>query len=423
VYDSELPVIIIGAGPYGLSIAAHLDSLGIAFKIFGEPMQSWRECMPRGMHLKSEGFASDLYQPAGELSLRKYCEREGLPYRDIGDPVPVERFIAYGMAFQARFVPQLERKAVRAVRREGNGFVVVTATGESHRARRIVVATGITHFGWVPPPLENQPPELISHSSAHADPARFKGRRVGVIGGGSSAIDTAALLHEAGAAVEVIARRQTIAFHNRTVEPRPLLQRIKAPWSGLGLGWRSRLCTDAPLLFHAMPERFRLLIVKRHLGPAPGWFMKDRVIGRFPLHLGTSISRAEVRDGRIRIGIERHSGGSDTREFEHVIAATGYRPEIRRLPFLDPALLEGTKTAEGTPVLDRNFQSSVPGLYYVGLASANSFGPLVRFAFGAGFTARHLSRHLAVALQKGADPSRALTRSAGGVTETQVERS
>lgn len=423
MYDSELPVIIVGAGPYGLSIAAHLHALGIAFKIFGEPMHSWRACMPRGMHLKSEGFASDLYQPAGELSLREYCQNEGLPYRDIGDPVPIERFIAYGMAFQARFVPQLERTEVRLIRKEGNGFIVLTSTGETHRARRVIVATGITHFGWVPEQLERQPPELVSHSSAHAEPARFKGRRVGVIGGGSSAIDTAALLHEAGAAVEVIARREAIVFHNRTAEPRPLLERVRAPWSGLGIGWRSRLCTDAPLLFHAMPERFRLVVVKRHLGPALGWFMKERVVGRFPLHLGTSISRVEARDGRIRIGFERRSGGSDTRDFEHVIAATGYRPEIRRLPFLDPALVQGTKTVEGTPVLDRNFQSSVPGLYYVGLAAANSFGPLLRFAFGAGFTARHLSRHLAAVARKGAASGRMATRSTGTVSETQVERS
>lgn len=357
-------------------------------------MRSWRECMPRGMLLKSEGFASDLYHPAGELSLRKYCEQQGLPYQDIGDPVPVERFIAYGLAFQAKLVPQLERKEVRLVRKEGNGFVVLTSSGETHRARRVVVATGITHFGWVPPQLEGHPPELVSHSSAHVELSRFKGRHVGVIGGGSSAIDTAALLHEAGAAVEVIARRQAIAFHNRTAEPRPLLQRVMAPWSGLGIGWRSRLCTDAPLLFHAMPERFRLLVVKRHLGPAPGWFMKERVVGRFPLHLGTSIRGVEACDGRIRLRIDRQSGGSDTLEFEHVIAATGYRPEIRRLPFLDPALVERTKTVEGAPILNRNFESSVPGLYYVGLASANSFGPLVRFAFGAGFTARRLTRHL-----------------------------
>lgn len=423
MHDSQLPVIVIGAGPYGLSIAAHLQALGIPFKIFGEPMQSWRECMPRGMLLKSEGFASDLYHPSGELSLRKYCAREGLPYRDIGEPVPVERFIEYGLAFQAKLVPQLERKEVRMVRQDGDGFAVLTSNGETHRARRVVMATGITHFGWMPSQLEDLPPQLVSHSSAHVELAGFKGRRVGVVGGGSSAIDIAALLHEAGADVEVIARRQAIAFHDRTAEPRPLLKRIMAPWSGLGIGWRSRLCTDAPLLFHAMPERFRLLVVKRHLGPAPGWFMKERVVGRFPLHLGSSIRQVEARDGRVRMRIDGPAGGSNTLEYEHVIAATGYRPEIRRLPFLDRALLAATRTVEGAPVLDRNFESSVPGLYYVGLASANSFGPLVRFAFGAGFTARRLTGHLAVVARRGAALGSVAPGASGGVSQAQVERS
>jgi thioredoxin reductase len=423
VHDSELPVIIIGAGPYGLSIAAHLGALGIAFKIFGEPMRSWRECMPRGMLLKSEGFASDLYHPAGELSLRRYCQDAGLPYRDIGQPVPVEKFIAYGLAFQERFVAQLERNEVRLVRREGDGFAILTATGETHRARRVILATGITHFGWLPPQLENRSPELVSHSSAHVDLSRFAGRRVGVVGGGSSAIDIAALLHDTGASVEVIARRQTIAFHDHTPEPRPLLRRIMAPWSGLGVGWRSRLCTDAPLLFHAMPERFRLTVVRRHLGPAPGWFMKERVVGKFPLHLGAAIAGVEARDGRVRVRIGRQAGASDMREFDHVIAATGYRPEVHRLPFLDPALVQQTRTVEGTPVLDRNFESSVPGLYYVGLASANSFGPLVRFAFGAGFTARRLTRHLRAVLGRGSSPARSRPDHPVSSADTQVERS
>jgi hypothetical protein len=162
-----------------------------------------------------------------------------------------------------------------------------------------------------------------------------------------------------------------------------------------------------------MPERFRLLVVQRHLGPAPGWFMKERVVGRFPLHLGGSIRALESHDGTVRVRIDRQGEASAMLEFEHVIAATGYRAEIRRLPFLDRALLEGTRTVEGTPVLDRNFESSVPGLYYVGLASANSFGPLVRFAFGARFTAQRLTRHLQAVSRAGASDGEAVAESSG----------
>lgn len=399
MHDSVLPVAVIGAGPYGLSIGAHLRELRVPFRIFGDPMESWREAMPRGMLLKSEGFASNLYDPAAQCTLERYCSEQSLPYAAVGDPVPIERFVAYGMEFQKRCVPELEPRKVRALGRDPRGFSLTTDAGETLVARRVVVATGIAHFGYVPPQLAACPPELLSHSSAHSDLTPFHGRRVAVIGGGSSAIDIAGLLHEAGAEVQVVARRAAIAFHEPTVEPRPLLQRILAPRSGLGLGWRSRLCTDAPLVFHAMPESFRLRVVRRHLGPAPGWFMKERVVGRFPLHLGCALQGVEAKGATAVLHIESAAHEKRTIPADHVIAATGYKPEVTRLPFLTEPLRGEIATADGAPVLDRNFACSIPGLYFIGLASANSFGPLSRFAFGAGFTATRLSRHLAASLR------------------------
>jgi thioredoxin reductase len=398
VYKAEVPVAVIGAGPYGLSIAAHLNALRVPFRIFGEPMQSWREHMPRGMSLKSEGFASSLADAQDSFTLSRYCEGAGLPYKHVGDPVPVERFVAYGLEFQRRFVPQLERHEIRRLSGQRGGFTLVTSAGEELSAGRVVVATGISHFGYMPPELEGLPPELLSHSSAHAEVERFRGRTVAVLGAGSSAVDLAALLHEAGADVHLIARRQAIAFHDRPVEPRSLIERIRAPRSGLGIGWRSRLCTDAPLLFHSMPEDFRLRVVKRHLGPAPGWFMRDRVVGRFPLHLETTIGAAQPKDGQLRLTLRGKVGTTAVLEVAHLIAATGYKPAIKRLPFLDDGLRGRIATADEAPVLNRRFECSVPGLYWVGLASANSFGPLARFAYGARFTARRLTRILAASV-------------------------
>lgn len=394
MHDSELPVAIVGAGPYGLSLAAYLRARRIPFRIFGEPMLSWRQHMPRGMLLKSEGFASSLYDAEDSFTLERYCTGLGLPYQDIGDPVPVERFCDYGLEFQRRLVPELERHEVRSIATRSRGFSLGLSTGETLTAQHVIVATGITHFAYLPPELEHQPPELVSHSSFHADLSGFRGRAVAVIGAGSSAIDTAVLLHEAGAQVRVVARREAISFHEPPVEPRPLLQRILEPRSGLGTGWRSRLCTDAPLLFHVMPESFRIRVVKRHLGPAPGWSMKERAVGRFPLHLGTSINRVTVGNGGVSLELARRSGGSESVTVDHVIAATGYKPALRRLPFLDPGILSRIRTADEAPVLNRHFESSIAGLYCVGLASANSFGPLTRFAYGARFTARRLARYL-----------------------------
>jgi hypothetical protein len=182
------------------------------------------------------------------------------------------------------------------------------------------------------------------------------------------------------------------------MEPRPRLQRILYPRSGLGTGWRSRLCTDAPLLFHAMPLQFRLKVVQKHLGPAGGWFSREKLIGSVPVRVGTDITTAVVRDGRVHLACHQQELGENNVVVDHVIAATGFRVAMRRLSFLDAALRDSLRCVEDTPVLKSNFEASVPGLYFVGLASANSFGPLVRFAYGAGFTARQLGRSLKKAL-------------------------
>jgi thioredoxin reductase len=396
-------LVIIGAGPYGLSIAAHLRKTKLTFRIFGTPMQSWRKQMPKGMLLKSDGFASSLYDPDSSFTLRHYCQEMHLPYADVGLPVPLEVFSAYGLEFQKRFVPNLEETDITSVRRNASGFELTTQGGETMVARQVIVAAGITHFGYLPPFLADLPREYVTHSSQHYDLSSFRGKKVAVIGAGASAVDIAALLNEAGSQVQLVARRKEIAFQTKSKEPRPLLQRLRNPRSGLGVGWRSRLCTDAPLLFHVMPRDFRFRVVQRHLGPAPGWFVREKVVGKFPLHLGCSIEGAVVEDGMVHLKLVERDGSSAGLTFDHVIGATGFQVSVSRLAFLDSSLRQQIHTIDDTPVLSRNFETSVPGLYMVGLASANSFGPLTRFAYGAKFTARHISRSLSRSSAKKAE--------------------
>jgi len=387
---------IIGAGPYGLSIAAHLKARGVDFRIFGSPMHTWRTHMPKGMLLKSDGFASCLYDPDSSYPLGRYCQEHGIPYADLGLPVHLETFAAYGEEFQKRFVPELEDKLVVSIGRSLAGFDIRLEDGELIAARRIVAAVGISHFQYVPPVLSALPEEFVTHSSRHTSFDRFKGRDVTVIGAGASAVDVAALLHQAGACVQLVARKPVVAFHDPPGPiPRPLLERVRKPTTGLGPGWRSLFCTKAPLLFHAMPQRFRLEVVRRHLGPAAGWFVKDLVVGHVAFHLGFSVAEANLRNGQVQLRLASNDGAQRTLVTDHVIAGTGYQVDLQRLAFLNAELLEEIRSVENTPVLSRNFESSVPGLYFVGTTSANSFGPMARFAYGAGFTARRLSRCLA----------------------------
>lgn len=392
-------VAVIGAGPYGLSLAAHLRARRIDFRVIGTPMQTWRTHMPHGMHLKSDGFASNLYDPDRAFPLSRFCAERNLPYADLGLPVPLDMFCAYGLAFQKRFVPQLETKILASLRRLPGRFMLTLANGEVFAARKVVLALGIDYFRHVPPELAALPPELCTHAAAHAALGRFRNRRVLVIGAGASAVDLAVLLHEAGADVQLVARRREIDIHTKLQLPRPLWERLRFPVSGIGPSWRSRFFTDAPLLFHCLPEEKRLGIVSRYLGPAAGWFMRER-FANVRAATGCRLAGATVERGRTRVECMGPDGAARSFSADHVIAATGYRVDLRRIPVLSDELRAALRTVEHTPILSARYESSVPGLYFIGPASANAFGPAMRFAFGARTTAPWVARAVARSLRR-----------------------
>jgi len=390
---------IIGAGPYGLSVAAHFRQRGIPFRIFGRPMDSWLAHMPKGMMLKSDGFASDIYDPESAFTLRQFCAERGIEYADSGVPVRVDTFAAYGLAFKDRMVPDLEDKLVVSVDRLADGFRMELQDGETFQARNVVLAVGITHFDYVPENLAHLPAEFLSHSACHREVEPFRGKDVVVIGGGSSAMDLAGLLGEAGAKVQMVSRRTELKFHSQpTGKPRSRWQQIRHPQSGLGPGMRSRFFADALGAFYYLPERIRIEAVRRSLGPSGGWFIRDKVIGKAPLHLGCTPLGAEVRNGNVHLRVRAQDGKEKELVTGHLIAATGYKVNLERLQFLSADIRSKVDVVNGAPVLSSSFESSIPGLYFAGVAAANSFGPVMRFAFGAGFAARTLTRALAKSL-------------------------
>jgi cation diffusion facilitator CzcD-associated flavoprotein CzcO len=392
---------IIGAGPYGLSVAAHLREHGIPFRIFGRPMDSWLAHMPKGMKLKSDGFASNISDPRGDLTLEKFCAERGIQYAHTGIPVRLETFTDYGLAFQARMVPELEDKMIVKIERTSDGFLLQLEDGERFKVRDVVLAVGITHFEHVPENLASLPGEFLSHSARHHDVEQFRGRSVAVIGGGSSALDWAALLYDAGANVQLVARQTALKFHGKpTGKQRSLWQRIQAPQTGLGPGWRSSFYANAPGTFHRLPESLRLEIVRRTLGPSGGWFVRDTVVEHVPLLLGHTVERADVRNGKVHLQVRAQDGSERQIEADHIIAATGYKTDLERLTFLSSEIRSKLKTVERTPVLSANYESSMPGLYFVGVAAANTFGPVMRFAFGADFAARTVTRALVKSLSR-----------------------
>jgi hypothetical protein len=396
----DTQVAIIGAGPYGLGVAAHLRSAGVDFRIFGKPLETWRAHMPQGMYLKSEGNASSLFEPSGAYTLKQYCAATALPYSDDRLPVSLENFLQYGLAFQRRFVPNVEDQKVTALERRSSRFELRLAGGESVRASKVVMAVGVSYAAHVPPELATLPAELVSHSGQHRDLGTFAGRHVTVVGAGQSALETAALLAEVGANVHLVARRASLAWNAPpTSGQRSLFQRLRRPASKLGPGLGPWLYSNAPMLYRYLPKKVRIARVKTVLGPAGAWWLKDRVLGHMPFLLGHSVQGAAARSGKAVLQLKSLQGECRELVTDHVIAGTGYRFRLASLPFLSESCLAQLRAVNETPVLSSSFESTLPGLYFTGLASANYFGPGMRFLVGAEHTARCIAGHLAVGKQ------------------------
>jgi thioredoxin reductase len=394
-----IETVIIGAGPYGLSLAAHLNAMGAPFRIFGKAMGTWRAHVPKGMLLKSDGFASNLSSPDPKSTLKAWSAANGRAYDDTAIPVPLADFLEYSAWFQQQYVPTLEDHQVVSLSRGQRGFTLWLDNGEMVEATRVVLAVGISWFKQLPETLRDMPPSLVSHSYDHHDLSGFAGKKLLVLGAGSSAVDIAVLAQEAGADVSLLARAPAIHYHSAP-DPDAVswLRAITHPSSGIGPGWRSFLCARAPRLFRRLPEPLRLRATKRHLGPAPGWFMRGKLQAR--TWLGHDIESAAPDQDGVRLTARAPGGVTVQISADHIIAATGYRPDLGSLPFLESGLREQIAHVVHTPHLSDDFETSVPGLYAMGSLSANSFGPLMRFMVGAEYAAPRLAAHLVKATAK-----------------------
>ncbi|AZK96180.1 MULTISPECIES: NAD(P)-binding domain-containing protein [Streptomyces] len=392
-------VAVIGAGPYGLSVAAHAAAAGMRTKVFGRAMESWRAHMPEGMFLKSEPWASNLSDPAGARTLARYGAEAGFP-AEHGRPLPIGAFTDYGLWFARHAVPGLDERTVTRVAAGGDGFTVGTADGETVRARTVVVAVGVLPFVRIPGPLAKLPREYVTHSTGHRDLSGFSGRDVTVVGAGQAALETATLLAEGGARPLLVARAGRVNWNTVPVpEDRPLLRRLRTPLSGLGSGWRSWVYSELPWAVRRLSDARREHIARTALGPAGAWWLRERYEGRVPELLAHRIRGARLHEGRVRLALDA-PGGPVTVDTAHVVAATGFTPDLDRLTLLDPRLRARLSTV-GTgraPELSPSFESSCPGLFFTGLLSAPAFGPSMRFVHGATYTApailTALHRHL-----------------------------
>jgi cation diffusion facilitator CzcD-associated flavoprotein CzcO len=378
---------VVGAGPYGLSVAAHLSGLGLHVATFGKPLELWRTRMPRGMLLRSHAWASNLSDPDDRHTFAAFFADS--PTWKHSYPVPIQAFIDYGDWFRERAVPLVDETYVEAITRRGPGFELTLADGRTVRAATVVMAIGVGYYP-VRPAEFVLPETQISHSADHADLARFAGQRVIVVGAGQSAIESAALLREAGAEPHVVCRRPILWLDPDLGPERPLLDRVLAPDAMIAPGWRNLVLDRLPYLFQRLPQpRKDRAIVNYYASAAADW-LRHRVIGQVALHEHTRLERLTPTGEHFDAAL---SDGTTLRA-DHLLLCTGYRVDLARLPMLGD-LRRQLATDHGIPALDPWFQSSIPGLYFTGLTSLRTFGPLYRFVAGARATARRIAAGVA----------------------------
>jgi len=379
-------VVIIGAGPYGLAAGAALQGAGRTVSVLGPPMSFWDQ-MPAGMLLRSPYVASSIGDPAGPHGLDAYAAATGTP---VPRPIPLEQFVEYGRWFQKRAVPDVDPRPVTSVDRVDGAFALTLEDETRLEARRVVVAAGIRAFPRIPEVFRDLPADRVSHAADHSDLGLFAGRRVLVVGAGQSALESAALLAEAGAQVQIAARADVVHWlHQPSWVLRhlgPLTRFAYAP-AEVGPPLLSRL-NEAPGLMRRLPAASRARIDRRSVRPAGAAWLRDRVLGAVPLTLRREVVAVDP-DGEVLF-----ADGQRT-VVDHVLLGTGYQVDLARYPFLASGLLAQVRRAGGYPLLRRGFETSVPGLHVLGAPAAWTYGPLMRFVAGTAFTAGHLARALA----------------------------
>src|SRR5215471_16297538 len=309
----DCEVAVVGAGPYGLSLGAHLNSAGIETRVFGRPMSFWREHMPKGMKLRSPWAATHIVDPDDLLTLDAYAAVTSLGRPD---PLPLEDFVRYGEWFQKTALPDLDTRHVEKIERSGRDFALTFWHGPPVRARRVVIAMGLAQQEFRPTAFAGLPAELVSHTAEHADLAAFGGSHVAVIGRGQSACESAALLAEAGAEVTQICRgdihwlgaETSGNAHRRDLYWR--LHKLLATKSGVGpfpLNWAN----EQPDIIQHLPREMRIWLNAKSLRPGAAGWVRPRVAD-VAVEAGRTIRGARPSGAAIALDLD-----NGAREFDH----------------------------------------------------------------------------------------------------------
>jgi len=404
---TDTNVAIIGAGPYGLAAATHLRRAGVDVRVIGRPMSFWQD-MPAGLVLRSNWTATCIGEPQGELTLDAFRAATGASF---GRPVPLDRFVEYGLWVQQQVAPDVDTHLVKELEASRDGFRLTLDDGAAFTASRVVVAAGIELFANRPALADTLPSELASHTGEHKDLSRFRGSRVLVVGGGQSALECAALLQENGAEAAVAVRQRHVNWLHGGKYQRMLGRHAHLVYAPTDVGpmGLSRLVA-VPDLFRQLPRAVQDRLAYRAIRPAGADWLRPRLTG-IPISLGRTVVSATPQGGKLDVTFDN----GDAQTVDHLLFGTGYRVDITRYPFLAGTLTGRINRVGGYPLLTAGMESSVPGLHFVGAPAAWSFGPTMRFVSGGWYSGRAVAQAIAgpSRVAAAAEPT-ALPAAAGG---------
>jgi cation diffusion facilitator CzcD-associated flavoprotein CzcO len=386
----RLDVAVVGAGPYGLSVAAHLR--GLRCRVFGSPMETWRTRMPQDMRLRSAWEETSLSAPRDRGTIDAWAAATREPRRE---PIDLPTFLRYAGWFAETFVDEADPADVAQVEEADGGFRITTTAGAEAFARRLVLAVGVVPFANAPPPFDAHLNGRVSLAVERRELDDLRGRRLAIVGGGQSALDAAALAVEAGVETELLVRSRLHWFADR--EPHyergalaRRLYRLAYPAVGYGPPPLNRLVLH-PDLFARLPVSWRLRLTRRLLRAGASPAVHGRIRGEVRVLENTVVRGVCETGGGVRLEL----ADGQTREADHVIVAAGYRFALERLDFLAPSLRGQIATQHAWPAIDDQFAStSRPDVFFVGFAAEGRFGPVSRYVLGTRFTATRAAERL-----------------------------
>jgi FAD-dependent urate hydroxylase len=353
-----LDVIIIGSGPFGISLGAHAVASNLQYKLFGYPMDFWKNQMPQDMFIRTPHEFVSFSDPKDELTIQQYSEETGT---QLATPLPRPIFVDYANWFAQRAGIEFTTQLITKVEHKDGHYEVTSDNGKIYTTKNVIVATGVEHYKYLPDFLIEFPSNLVTHTSGYTSFSQFKGKKVVVLGSGQSAWEAAGLLHREGADVELVYRKSGPNY--------------------AGSRENEIALRDVGDVFYNLPLQEK----KQGWGQSAGsvaHFLKPYVEGIVPQNSGVAIDKMEqVNEDEIRLTL---SDGSE-KIANHIIAATGFHINVDKVPFFNSELLSDIVREEEYvqfPKLNEFFESSVPGLYFAGPLSSHSHGPTFRFILG-----------------------------------------